>query len=468
MLIPEAKDQDPSNLGLAGFAKVLCSAIFVSKHNEAFAYKHASRVAVNLMHLPASDLPNISYEIDYDQSLVRASLDGQSTRTAKFYGDQGSIIHPIDHEGIFFHPESVSTNLPNSENILWPAGDRLSSEPLPPEINQFKLQSGLDLAFKNSSPVSAFVVIYKGRLIAEKYAPWASKDTLLENWSMGKSLTGTLIGRLINDGHLNLNDRAPIPEWSSKTDPRSQILISHLMQMSSGLKFNLHEVLETTKDGYTIIKTDYPDHYYIYSGAINAFKYVANRPLQFKPGTVGRYRNTDPLSLGYIIKRTVQNLGLNYLQYPQQALFDKIGIRKLILETDPFGNFLSSGFELGKARDWARLGLLYLQDGIWGGERLLPEGFVDFVRTPAPAWNNEEGEESISRYGGQWWLNTTGAWDAPNDAFYAAGAGGQMTLVIPSKDMVIVRLTDYEGSPSTISKTQTQKAIRVILDSIES
>ena len=82
--------------------------------------------------------------------------------------------------------------------------------------------------------------------------------------------------------------------------------------------------------------------------------------------------------------------------------------------------------------------------------------------------NNEEGEESISRYGGQWWLNTTGAWDAPNDAFYAAGAGGQMTLVIPSKDMVIVRLTDYEGSPSTISKTQTQKAIRVIFDSIES
>ena len=161
-------------------------------------------------------------------------------------------------------------------------------------------------------------------------------------------------------------------------------------------------------------------------------------------------------------------MGLNYLQYPQQALFDKIGIRKLILETDPFGNFLSSGFELGKARDWARLGLLYLQDGIWGGERLLPEGFVDFVRTPAPAWNNEEGEESISRYGGQWWLNTTGAWDAPNDAFYAAGAGGQMTLVIPSKDMVIVRLTDYEGSPSTISKTQTQKAIRVIFDSIES
>ena len=268
MLIPEAKDQDPSNLGLAGFAKVLCSAIFVSKHNEAFAYKHASRVAVNLMHLPASDLPNISYEIDYDQSLVRASLDGQSTRIAKFYGDQGSIIHPIDHQGIFFHPESVSTNLPNSENILWPAGDRLSSEPLPPEINQSKLQSGLDLAFKNSSPVSAFVVIYKGRLIAEKYAPWASKDTLLENWSMGKSLTGTLIGRLINDGHLNLNDKAPIPEWRSKTDPRSQILISHLMQMSSGLKFNLHEVLETTKDGYTIIKTDYPDHYYIYSGAI--------------------------------------------------------------------------------------------------------------------------------------------------------------------------------------------------------
>jgi CubicO group peptidase (beta-lactamase class C family) len=346
-------------------------------------------------------------------------------------------------------------------------GDRLPNDPLPPEIDQKRLQSALEIAFEYPSRVSALVVVYKGRLVAEQYAPWASKDTRLENWSMGKSLTATLIGRLMHDGHFNLDDRAPLPEWDKKDDPRRQIRIRDLMRMSSGLNFTLHEVLETTADGNSIIKSGYPDHFYIYSGAIDAFRYVVTRSLQYKPNTIGRYRNTDPLTLGYIVKRTVESLGQNYLKYPQRALFDEIGIRDLVLETDPYGNFLSSGYELGKARDWARLGLLYLQDGVWQGKRLLPDGFVDFVRTPAPAWNNEEGDEGISRYGGLWWLNTTGVWDAPSDSFYASGAGGQTTLVIPSRDLVIVRLTDYEDSPSMVSKTKTEKAIKAILESIE-
>ena len=138
-----------------------------------------------------------------------------------------------------------------------------------------------------------------------------------------------------------------------------------------------------------------------------------------------------------------------------------------MLEPDPYGNFISSGYELGTARDWARLGLLYLRDGVWQGKRLLPEGFVDFVRTPAPAWANEEGVESVSRYGGLWWLNTTGNWDAPADAYYAAGAGGQTTLVIPSRDVVIVRLTDYEPGGNTVSKARTDEAVRGVLKAIE-
>ena len=216
-----------------------------------------------------------------------------------------------------------------------------------------------------------------------------------------------------------------------------------------------------------MVRDAYPDHYYVYSGAMDVFRYVVSRPLLYEPNTVGRYRNVDPLTLGYIIRRTVEGRGEAYLSYPQRALFDEIGIRKLVLETDPYGNFISSGYELGTARDWARIGLLYLQDGVWQGRRLLPEGFVDFVRTPAPAWANEEGSKSVPRYGGGWWLNTTGNWDAPYDAYYAAGAGGQTTLVIPSRDIVIVRLTDYDPGVPPVSKNKSKEAIKAILASID-
>jgi CubicO group peptidase (beta-lactamase class C family) len=462
----EAKDEDPSDLGLAGYAKILCSAVFVSGHAEEFARAHARRVAGDLMHLPKRDLDRLTDEIDYDAKTVRASLGGHLTRKAAFYGDQGSIAHPADHDGIFFEPASVETSLPDKDTVPWPMGDLMPDGPLPPEVDAEKLRDAVELAFVEPSRVSAFVVLYKGRLVAERYAPWASADTLLENWSMGKSLTATLVGRLMNDGHFGLDDPAPVPEWQTEGDPRANIRISDLLRMSSGLQFTLHEVLEETPDGTKVVRDCYPDHYYVYSGAMDVFRYVTSRPPQYEPNTVGRYRNCDPLTLGYIVKRTVEARGESYLTYPQRALFDEIGIRRLVLETDPYGNFVSSGYELGTARDWARLGQLYLQDGVWQGKRLLPEGFVDFVRTPAPAWANEEGVESVSRYGGLWWLNTTGNWDAPADAYYAAGAGGQTTLVIPSRDVVIARLTDYEPGTLGTSKLRTAQAIRGVLDAI--
>lgn len=463
----EAKDEDPSNVGLVGYAKILCSAIFVSGHEEEFARAHARRVAVDLMHLPERDLDRLTDEIDYEGKSVRASLGDGLTRRAAFYGDQGSIAHPVDHDGIFFEPAAVETSLPDRNTVPWPMGDIMPDEPPPPEVDQSKLAAAVELAFVEGSRMSAFVVLYKGRLVAERYAPWASADTLLENWSMGKSLTATLVGRLMNDGHFGLDDPAPVPEWQTPGDPRAKIRISDLLRMSSGLQFTLTEVLDVTPQGTKVVRDCYPDHYYVYSGAMDVFRYVTSRLPLYEPNTVGRYRNVDPLTLGYIVKRTVEARGESYLAYPQRALFDEIGIRKLVLEPDPYGNFISSGYELGTARDWARLGQLYLQDGVWQGKRLLPEGFVDFVRTPAPAWENEEGVESVSRYGGLWWLNTTGNWDAPADAYYAAGAGGQTTLVIPSRDIVIARLTDYEPGGNPASKARTDAAIRGVLEAIE-
>ncbi len=461
----EAKDHDPSNLGLAGYAKLLCSAIFVTGTEEEAAREHCRNVAVDLIKLPESDLPDITDSIDYEAKVVRATLRDSLTRTAKFYRDQGCILHPEDHDGIYFDPVPVETSLPDADTQLWPMGDLLPDEPLPPEVDQEKLRAAVELAFDAPAQTSAMTVLYKGRLVAERYVPGVTKDTLLEGWSMGKSLTGTLIGRLMLDGHFGLEDMAPVPEWQQPNDPRRGIRMADLMRMSSGLQFTLYEVLEQTSEGTYRISTAYPDHYFVYPSAMDVFQYAVTRPPQYSPNTVGRYRNCDPLTLGYIVKRTVLGRGEDYLTYPQRGLFDEIGIRKKILDTDPYGNFIMSGYEYGTARNWARLGLLYLQQGMWQGKRLLPQEFVDFVRTPAPAWNNEEGEASESRYGGMWWLNTTGNFDLPRDAFYAAGAGCQNTIVVPSRDLVVVRLTRYDSL--TVSNQPFNAALRGILAAID-
>jgi CubicO group peptidase (beta-lactamase class C family) len=230
----------------------------------------------------------------------------------------------------------------------------------------------------------------------------------------------------MQDGHLKLEAPAPVSEWQKPGDPRGKIRLMDLLRMSSGLRF--------TRD----MGGPYPDHFFIYTGAIDAFSYSVSRPPEFPPNTVGRYRNCDPLTLGYIVKRTVTARGEEYLTYPQRGLFDLIGIRRQVLETDPYGNFLLTGYDYGTVRNWARIGLLYLNDGVWQGKRLIPKEFVDFVRTPAPAWEQPE-------YGGQFWVNGNNAWNLPRDAYLASGSGGQHTFIVPSHDLVIVRMGHHAG-----------------------
>jgi CubicO group peptidase (beta-lactamase class C family) len=173
---------------------------------------------------------------------------------------------------------------------------------------------------------------------------------------------------------------------------------------------------------------------YIYYGAINVFEHSISRPLEHAPNTLWRYRNGDTLSLGKLVRQIVEGRGEDYLTFPQRALFDRVGMRRMVLEPDPWGNFIMTGYDYGTARDWARFGLLHLWDGVWQGERVLPAGWVDTIRAPAPAATERQ-------YGGQFWLNAGGALPrVPRDAFYPAGAWGQVVLVIPSRDAVIVRL----------------------------
>jgi len=431
-------------LELAGYAKVLCSAVFVSGRDPAEAARNSGDF------LMASGRDKVAWRVDREQKLVRMTLDGVS-REARFYGDQGCIIQRPDRPGISFTPVPVKTTLPDAISQPWPMGDRLPEEPLPAEIDRAKLDAAIEAAFEPTGLTAALVVVHKGRLIAERYMPGITKDTQLESWSMGKSLTATLLALLVKDGTYTLEQAAPVLEWQRAGDPRGRIRIMDLLRMSSGLRF-----ISPWDPDYTPDK-GYPDHLYIYTGAVDVFAYSVNQPLEFPVGTAGRYRNCDPLTIGFLIKQAVTKRGEEYLTYPQRALFDRIGIRRQVLETDPHGNFLLSGYDYGTARNWARLGLLYLRDGVWQGQRLLPEGWTKFVSTPAPAWSQPV-------YGGLFWINGTGVFNLPRDAYYAAGAGGQFAFIVPSRQLVVVRLGHSGGARE--GTRALNAALRLLMNAI--
>jgi CubicO group peptidase (beta-lactamase class C family) len=423
---------DPLEHHAAGYAKVMCSAVFITGLDPGFAAEN-----VGYFTGPYAERAKMGKPlIDRDRQTVQITLPNGITRIAKFLGSQGCVTLPHGKSAVNFTPAAVKSTLPAASAQRWPMGDVLPDEALPAEIDAAKLAQAVDAAFEPAEAMTAaFVVTWRGKLIAERYGEGVNAQTPLEGWSMGKSLTAALFGILVRQGVYSLSQPAPIPEWQGAGDPRQTIRIADLLHMSSGLR------IKAPQDPGYDPAGPYPDHIYLYTGCVNAFAYAAARPLQWPPNTIGRYRNTDPVLINYLIRLAVEKRGEEYLSFPQRALFDKLGIRTMVLETDPFGNFLAQGYELGSGRDWARLGNLFLQDGVWNGERLLPEGYVKFVSTVAPAW----AADKRPVYGGFFWINGDGAFPVPADAYYMAGAGGQFTLIIPSHDLVVVRLGHYRG-----------------------
>jgi CubicO group peptidase (beta-lactamase class C family) len=277
---------------------------------------------------------------------------------------------------------------------------------------------------------------------------------------MGKSLTATLVGLLIEEGALELWAPAPVPEWHAVPgDPRAAIRVADLLRMSSGLFFtHASDSAERLARSYV---AGHPDHSLGYAAPIDVFQLSISRPLEHPPATVGRYRNCDPLTLGYLVKRIVEGRGESYLRWPQRALFDRIGVRRQVLETDVYGGFILTGFDYGTARGWARLGMLWLEDGVWRGERLLPEGFVEFTRTPAPGWPEDV-------YGGLFWLDHEAL---PQGSFSMRGAAGQEVAIVPSHHLVLVRMGHSAGWPLTGSaraqEERRDRAYSLVLEAID-
>jgi CubicO group peptidase (beta-lactamase class C family) len=425
---------DPLEHHTAGYAKIMCSAVFITGLDPEFAAQNVGGFTS-----PFGERPKVGTPVvDREARAVHITLPNGVTRTAKHLGSQGCVTLPPGANSPHFTPVTVKSALPDAAATPWPMGDALPEGPLPKEVDAAKLQQALDAAFEPAAGMTAaFVVTWKGRLIGERYGDGITARTPLESWSMGKSVTSTLMGVLIQQGAYRLDQPAPIPEWQEKPDdPRARIAIADILRMSSGIR------IRAPQDPDYDPSLGYPDHLYLYTTPGSSFTWAATRPPQWPPNTVGRYRNTDPVLTNYLIRLAVEKRGEEYLSFPQRALFDRIGVRTMVMETDAYGNFLTQGYEFASGRDWARLGNLYLQDGVWNGQRILPEGFVTFVSTVAPAWLADR----RPIYGGFFWINGEGSYPVPRDAYYMAGAGGQTTMIIPSHDLVVVRLGHYRGA----------------------
>lgn len=424
---------DPLSHFTIAYAKLMCSAVFVSGFDPEFA--RATLGDANALAAVAHRVKSGIPIIDRERREVRVTTQAGLTRVARFIGDQGCVSLPEGSNLIAFKPKPVPRNLPYVATTAWPMGDVIASNAAA-GLDSAKLKAVVDAAFAPDDALTqAFVVTWKGQIIAERYGSGATVATPLEGWSMGKSIAASLIGVQMQQGLYTLDQPAPIPEWQGAGDQRQSIRIRDILNMSSGLRVRAEQDPDYVYDG------GYPDHWYYYTGD-NAFAYAASRPQQWPPGVVGRYRNTDPVLINYLVQLGVKKQGGDYLTFPQKALFDRIGIRSAVLETDANGNFLTQGYDLMAGRDWARLGNLYLQDGVWNGERILPEGFVKFVSTLAPAWV----ADGRPVYGGLFWVNGEGTLPIPRDAYAMQGAGGQYTIIIPSHDLVVVRLGRFAGS----------------------
>jgi len=373
------------------------------------------------------------YEVNWDRRAVAIGAPGAvPVMRAAFREGIGCVILPPDQslEDIDRLPELTLPYPPGDPaQIPWPDGDLIESTGLPANVDEEKLLAASNWAFDRESPEQvtlSLVVVYNGQIIHERYAPGFDVTTRTRTWSTAKSIASTLIGMLVDEGRLALDESLGF-DWypnarSPETDPRNEITLRHVLNMSSGLETVDNRGLEyATGSGMS---------YWAGSSSVVGAR---SRALIREPGTYWDYENYDTL-LGVYAMKLALGGEKAYAEFPRKALLDKIGMRNTLVSTDRFGDFVMSSQIYTNARDLARFGLLYLGNGIWNGERLLSEEWIDFVRTPAPA------TKSIgSIYGGQWWLVPEGRDDVPKDAYSTSGNRGQFSVIVPSHDMVIVR-----------------------------
>ena len=411
-------------------ALMICNGLFVSNRTLDQIYEQELRRG----RMPV--LPPRQVTIDRERRAVVVGGKGSNALTAMraaYRTGLGCVVMASDQtlDDIDTLPKlEMPPPAGDPTTIPWPDGDLVEEKPLPASIDRRAIEAAADWAFERprSQITLSLLIVHKGDVILERYAPGVDMSTRTRTWSTAKSIASTLIGMMVGRGELTLDGPLPYSDWGSSlndpetagNDPRRKITLRNVLHMSSGL--------------YPVDNSSWrvPSHVSYFGGA-SSVRGALDRGLVREPGTVWDYENYDTLLAVYALKTAIGD-PQTYLEFPRKELFDKIGMRNTVPGVDRFGDFILSSQVYTNARDLARLGLLYLNEGVWNGERILPESWIRFVRTPAPSTEN-----SGRFYGGQWWLVPDNRTDLPQDAYTTSGARGQYTIVIPSYDLVIVR-----------------------------
>ncbi len=408
----------------------MCNGLFTSNRTLEQVFAHE----LKFLPTPVGTAQGGDYVVDKERKAVAIGKPGGATPVmrAAFREGIGCVILAPNQTFDDIERLPALTTPPvagDPATIAWPDGDLVAKQPLPAGVDAAKLQAASDWAFTRPTPEQdtlSLLVVHKGRIIHERYAEGVDMTTRTRTWSTAKSIASTLIGMLVDQGKLKLDDPLPI-EWLPRPtagvkDPRAAITLRHVLHMSSGL--------ETIDNGGLEYATGSGLSYWAGASSVEGAR---SRALIREPGTSWDYENYDTILAVYAMKLALGS-DAAYHAFPRTALFDKIGMRNTLVSTDRFGDFIFSSQVYTNARDLARHGLLYLHGGMWNGQRLISKEWVDFVRTPAPSTKTRG-----NQYGGQFWLVPDDRMDVPKGAYATNGNRGQYTIIVPSHDLVIVR-----------------------------
>ena len=405
-------------IGLAYKAKFVCSGVFVSKRD-------TNAVLADLQVDDLSILKYIGVSMDTSTRTVTTSALGFVRRRATYRDGIGcallldGLTPPASPDAVV-DARGIRTTSLGAVRIPTTAERGAHDE----------VAAVVQAAFSELDPqrprrTQAVVVVQHGDIVGEQYAAGIDAGMPLIGWSMTKSVLNALVGVLVKQGRLTLAAPAPIPEWRNPGDPRGTISLDDLLRMSSGLRFD--ENMENSRADVMRMLLDVGD----------AAAFATKQVLVAAPGTRWQYSSGTSNIIARVIRNTLHN-DSEYLLFPRRALFDRVGMDDAVLETDASGTFVASSYMYATARDWARFGMLYLQDGMWGNERILPEGWVAYSTSPAPA-------DPAKRFGAHFWLEVPAEYcrtgnPLPRDAFHAVGHEAQFVTIVPARDAVIVRL----------------------------
>ncbi|WP_443749933.1 serine hydrolase domain-containing protein [Asticcacaulis solisilvae] len=401
----------------------LCSSVFISGLDGPTTFD----TVIGPTFGPAKDI--VHYRIDRDAGTVTARLGGM-VQTAVYRGPEGCLLL----EGAPPAPPMAATAPDRAARTL-PAIAQ-GPEVVVPESPALK--AALDHAFEEPASggrrnTLAVVVVHDGRIVAERYAPGVTPDTPLIGWSMSKSVTNALLGILVRQGRLDMQAPGLVAEWGANDDPRRAITPDHLLRMTSGTRFGQ----SLTADPFSAFD---PTAQMVF-GARDMAGMAATAPYEARPGAVWRYSNGNTLLLSRMIRDRTGGTAAGVAAFARHELFDPLGMDHVVIEFDATGTPIGSSHAFAPARDWARFGLLFANDGMAGDRRILPEGWTGYSARPTP------GSEDFG-YGAGFWTNRGDKGAAahrvaagmPADSFMARGSYGQAIVIAPKERLVIVRL----------------------------